>query len=164
MIRRHLKMAIPLSLIVAGALAQASPGIYKWVDADGNLHFSDCPPEPEEKCEVEEVTVTPGPALSEQELQRIAKRREEWMQELHDKSQARQKQQKEKRASRAEEVELSKRQCNLARDNLEQLLRAVPVYRYRLERARRVEQQEEDETLKDIATMLEIIDQDCEDR
>jgi flagellar biosynthesis/type III secretory pathway chaperone len=159
-----LKIAIPLSLIVAVSLAQASSGIYKWVDADGNLHFSECPPEPEEKCEVEEVMVTPGPALSEEELQRIAKRRVEWMQELHEKSQARQQQQKEKRASRPQDVEFSKQQCNLARDNLDQLLRAEPVYRYRLERARRVEQQEEDETLKDIATMLEIIDQDCEDR
>lgn len=162
-----MKIAIPLLLIIVGSLAQASPGIYKWVDADGNLHFSDCPPEPAEKCEVEEVALDPGPAMSEEELQRIADRRVEWMQQLHERSEAKLKQEKEERAAkrvaRAQQAEFSKRQCNLARNNLDQLLRAEPVYRVRLERARDVEQQEEDETLKDIATMLEIIDQYCED-
>ena len=162
-----MKIAISLLFVIAGSLAQASPGTYKWVDADGNLHFSDCPPEPEEKCEVEELTLAPVPTMSAEELQRIAEQRAEWMQELHERSQANLKQEKEERAAKRmaqqQQVEFSRRQCRLARDNLEQLLRAEPVYRYRIERTRKVEQQEEDDTLKDIATMLEIIDQYCED-
>jgi cell division protein FtsN len=162
-----LKIAIALLLIVAGSLAQASPGIYKWVDADGHVHFSDCPPEPEEKCRVEELAVDTGPPPSEEELQRRAARRAAWMRELHQRAEAKQKQQKKERAerrlARAQEAEFSAQQCTLARNNLEQLLLAKPVYRYRLDRARKIEQQREDETLKDIATMLEIIDQYCED-
>lgn len=165
MSRWHLKIVIPLLLVIAGSLAQASTGIYKWVDADGNLHFSDCPPDPEEKCKVEEVTVDSGPALSEEELRRIAARRAEWAQELHERSEAKLKQEKEeraeKRAARAQEAEFNEQQCNLARNNLAELLRAEPVLLY--EGRTRVVPQREEEIRKDMETMQEIIDQYCED-
>jgi len=157
-------MLIPLLLTIIGGLAHAAPGIYKWVDPDGNVHFSDCPPEPAEKCEVEEVAVAPGADLSEEELQQIAESRAQYMRELDERAQAReqrQKQREEKRTARAQQAEFRRQQCLLAHNNLEELLRAAPVYR--LESRSTVVRQGEDETLKDIETMRELIDEYCDD-
>lgn len=157
------KSALP-ALLFSWSLATASPGIYKWVDADGNLHFSDCPPSPDEKCLIEELDIDTGPALSDEELQQASDNRAEWRSELHERSGVRQDQQQEQRLERREnqalQAEFRDRQCALARENLQQLLRAEPVY---LQDRSRIVRQEEDETLKDIETMRALIEQYCDD-
>ena len=159
-----MRLAVLLVLVIAGSTSDAFAGIYKWVDADGNMHFSDCPPEPDEKCQVEELAVDTGPALSEQEMQELSERRAEWRAELDERSQAKREEQKkqrrEQRETRAQQAEFDQLQCALARDNLQQLLRAEPVY---LQDRTRIVRQQEDETLKDIETMRALIDQYCKD-
>ena len=155
-----------LLLAVGPILAQSA--IYKWVDQDGNLHFSDCPPEPAEECQVEEIVADPGPTLSEQKLRQFADRRAQLVQELRDSAAQRRTEQKitpeQRREDRAHEREFRSRQCTLARRNLEQLLQAAPVYREE-SRTRRdnIVRQGEDETLRDVETMQELLEQYCDD-
>lgn len=159
-----MKTGISLVLILAAISALAAPGIYRWVDADGNVHFSDCPPEPEEKCQVEELDIDARPKLADEELQDLSERRVEKREDLHERSQARREEQqqrrREQRETRVQQDEFDQRQCALARENLEQLLRAEPVYR---EKRNGVVRQTEDEILRDTETMRALIDEHCED-
>lgn len=159
-----MRMLVLLFLIVTSCLAHADQVIYKWADQDGNLHFSDCPPELEEECHVEEVAVPSGPTLSKEELKRISERRTQLMRELDERARQREKQKEQRQEHRAvqdRQDEFRARQCALARSNLEELFKESPVYRLG-DRSRAVLQRE-DETLKDVETMRDLVDQYCDD-
>ncbi len=159
-----MKTLILLMFALAAGVANAGEPIYKWVDADGNLHYSDCPPEPAENCQVEEVAVTTGPTLSQEELQRIEERRARLIRELDERERARQTREdsrREQRQARARHAEFETQQCTLARSNLEELLRAEPTYRP--ESHSRGEPRADDETLKHIEIMREVIARYCDD-
>lgn len=66
---RNVVVLVALSVLVAAAQAEQ---LYKWVDSDGNVHYSDQPPPPDARS-VEERSVSGGSGADEQlpfELQR----------------------------------------------------------------------------------------------
>ncbi len=154
-----------LLLTATASLAQDAPVIYKWVDVEGNTHFSDCPPAPVENCEIEEIVVDPGPEISEEERLRIQQDRAEALRELQERAERTSERRRTKRQVHREEqalkAEFRTRQCTLARQNLEAIFRAEPVYR--VESRTSAVRQREDETQKDIETMHELIEQYCDD-
>ncbi|MEX0960553.1 MAG: glutaredoxin family protein [Burkholderiales bacterium] len=66
---RNVVVLVALSVLVAAVQAEQ---LYKWVDSDGNVHYSDQPPPPDARS-VEERSVSGGSGANEQlpfELQR----------------------------------------------------------------------------------------------
>ena len=51
------------TLMITATDARAADNVYRWVDDQGNVHFSDQPPE---KVNAEVVELQPGPAISSQ--------------------------------------------------------------------------------------------------
>lgn len=109
-------------LIAAVGLLAAESEIYKWVDEEGNVHFSDTPPE---NVEVEEVhiDVTPpsGDASTERLLQQAERTRERLAAEREARALA-----DEAAASHREE---DSRDCKYARQQMISLQQNLPVYR-----------------------------------
>ena len=99
-------------------LAVAGGGqIYKWVDKDGNTHFSDCPPPPD--CTAEEVVKAPLPSEKEAVLAR--KKLDQMIREQEASYEARKKAKEEREAKRALALALAvvvKRECASSRQNL----------------------------------------------
>jgi hypothetical protein len=57
------------ALMMTATDARAADNVYRWVDDQGNVHFSDQPPE---KVNAEVVELQPGPAISSQSAEEPA--------------------------------------------------------------------------------------------
>jgi hypothetical protein len=57
MAKGHTRFSIGLSLLLAAMSVSAQPRIYKWVDADGVVHFSDEPPDDTEGVTAETLVI-----------------------------------------------------------------------------------------------------------
>ena len=57
------------ALMITATDARAADNVYRWVDDQGNVHFSDQPPE---KVNAEVVECQPGPAISSQDAEEPA--------------------------------------------------------------------------------------------
>jgi len=119
---------VAVALCAACAAASADGQIYKWVDKDGKVHYSDCPPPPD--CDVEEVTKS-APEPSEKDVERARERLDKLLEEQEISAAMR----KAERAVReAEELNALataiqiKRMCALAYKNLAVLAKERPVY------------------------------------
>ncbi len=114
-------LAFPVFAVAGGGQ------IYKWVDKDGNTHFSDCPPSPD--CTAEEVAKAPMPSEKEAVLAR--KKLDQMIQEQQASYDARKKAKVEREAKRDLALALAvaaKRECASSRQNLHVLSKPRPVY------------------------------------
>jgi len=57
-------LAIALALVAVGAGAKAEQKVYKWVDEDGVVHFSDAPPAESSPVDVETVNIPKSPSVT----------------------------------------------------------------------------------------------------
>jgi hypothetical protein len=116
------RIAVFIVLLLAGSLVAADSEVYKWVDEEGNVHYSDTPPE---DVESEEVEIDVAPAAGDDSTERLLERAEQ--------SRARLAEEREERAA-ALEAEKSQRainsqRCTYARQQLISLQQKLPVYR-----------------------------------
>jgi hypothetical protein len=116
------RIAAFIVLLLAGGLLAADSEVYKWVDEEGNVHYSDTPPE---NVESEEVHIDVAPAAGDGPTERLLKRAEQ--------SRARLAEEREERAA-AMEAEKSQhaadsQRCTYARQQMISLQQELPVYR-----------------------------------
>ena len=120
--------AIIIVIATLPALVIADGGqIYKWLDEDGNLHYTDSPPPPGRVAE--EVTVAPRPTAEDAGDAR--KHLERLIEDQEASYSASQKQKEEQEARRVEEQELEvqrKKKCASSRQSLRALQTSRPVY------------------------------------
>ena len=113
--------------LAAVAMAGAEGTIYKWVDKEGNVHYTDCPPPP--GCESE--AVAPPPAPSAAEVEAAQERLESVLAEQEQAAAAREQDRLEQERQRLRAMQLAvikKQKCIEARQNLHVLELQVPVY------------------------------------
>lgn len=138
--------------------ANADSEIYKWVDEQGNVHYSDYPPPATREAEV--VEATPGP--SEDEIERAQQELDTLLAKQEESSALREQESLERQRQKAKAMEVAvekKRVCILAQQNLHALLMRRPVY-YIDEKGERVYL--DDQTHKaEIERMGELIEENC---
>lgn len=111
--------------LVAPALADGT--IYKWVDKQGNVHYTDCPPPP--GCEAETVEVPAPPDASE--VAEAERRLEEMLAEQAQQAADRERERLARERQQVEAMRIAvmrKKRCIEARQNLHVLEMRVPVY------------------------------------
>lgn len=130
--RNRLVNARHITLVAVLLLPLIAPaaGMYKWVDKDGNVHFSDRPPE-EEQVSVEELELDLD-LDPEREAEGVT-RLEDSQNSLDERRQTRTAAEERRARQRAEvEKKAAQRQaqCHLARSNLAVLREQRPVYTF----------------------------------
>jgi len=119
---------LSLLLLLVASVAFGDPGtIYKWTDADGNVHYTDCPPPPGCKAETVEAQAAPSAADIAQAQERL----EKLMAEQEQSAAIREQERLERQRKEALAIELAaaqKRMCIQAQQNLHVLLMKRPVY------------------------------------
>ena len=153
----RLFLVLSLALLATSALAESE--IYKWVDEEGNVHYSDCPPPP--SCDAETIQTEQEPDPSEV---RKAQERLDRMLSEQEESRAEREQEKlnrERQRVIAMQVAVArKRICIRARQNLQVLQIQRPVF-YIDENGNYVYLDEETR-LSEIARMQKLIAVNCE--
>ena len=104
------KAAFCLALLLAGGALQAA-GVYKWTDADGNLHFGDKPPP---NVEADSVTVRTG--QDEHTADRLNQMKDQAASNAEKRSES-----KAAAAEKAKEAEEIARHCAESRETLRKL-------------------------------------------
>jgi hypothetical protein len=125
--RGFLRAALVLLALALAAPAVADGTIYKWVDKQGNVHYTDCPPPP--GCEAETVEAAAAPDASE--VAEAERRLEEMLAEQARASEAREKERLDREGRQVEAMRIAvtrKERCIEARQNLHVLEMQVPVY------------------------------------
>ena len=118
---QHLQLQAALALALALASAVATGEVYKWVDADGNVHYGDRPPATE--VDARSLSLPPAPAEEPDQARRSLKQRrllEAFEAERNQRDQA----EAEALAARRERA----RDCKNARRELARFERANIVY------------------------------------
>ena len=76
---KKLRTAVLLMIVIQFVATQAIAKIYKWVDENGVIHFSDVPPESGQKLENMKTPAfrnpSPDPALSKPDIEKDRKAR-----------------------------------------------------------------------------------------
>ena len=151
----------PSCLILMTLLALAAnvdAEIYKWVDEEGNVHYSDSEPPPTHEPEL--IEVMPGP--SEDEIKRAKQRLEALMAEQEESKALGEKDRLERERQQVAATQVAiekKRVCIRARQNLHELLMRRPVY-YIDDRGERVFLDDEMH-VAEIGRMGELIAENC---
>jgi len=109
---------LPVLCILSFALCGSE--VYKWVDEDGNVHYSDKPPENQQSTEVE---IQKAPAVSEENVAESSA--ETWLEQQRTKREEEKQQKKDLRQITAAD---SKNQCSAARHMLSILEIQCPVF------------------------------------
>ena len=117
-----MRIAAFIVLLLAGSLVAADSEVYKWVDEEGNVHYSDTPPE---NVESEEVQIDVAPAAGDGSTERLLERAEQSRARLAAEREARA---AEKEAGKAQQAADSQR-CVYARQQMISLQQQLPVYR-----------------------------------
>lgn len=121
-------IAILLAALLAVVTGGAAGGeVYRWVDEDGTVHYSDDHPGPDRTYEELEIAPEPDP----EEVQRALEREHRLSEELahHADSRELQAQEAEQLARQREFQEIQRREnCKRAQQNLHTLLMKRPVY------------------------------------
>jgi hypothetical protein len=117
-----MRVAAFLILLVAASLTAMASEVYKWVDEEGNVHYSDTPPE---NVESERVQVDVAPPRGDASAERVLERAEQTRERLAAERDAR---------AAAEEAEAERhaadrQRCVFARQQLISLQQNLPVYR-----------------------------------
>lgn len=123
----HRRRIVPLVVAVAALAALAVGPIYKWVDEQGNVHYSDQPP-PEER-ESEELVLLPAPdedevLAAQARLDRLLAEQQAGREDRATEREQRRLQQELEEAQRVQRL----RRCVMARQNLHILEIRRPVY------------------------------------
>ena len=116
-----------ICLLLTASLVVADSEIYKWIDEDGNVHFSDCPPPP--SCDAETIRNPEDPG--QEDVRRAQERLDKMLQEqqISKSERERAKLEKERKRVLAMEVAVAmKRACIRARQNLHVLQVQKPVF------------------------------------
>ncbi len=144
---------------MASFAASADSEIYKWVDEEGNVHFSDCPPPP--SCDAETIQAPQEPDPSD--VRRAQERLNEMLEEQHVSKGEREQERLEKEHQRVLAMTVAvakKRVCIRARQNLYVLQVQKPVF-YLDEKGEYVYL--DDETRQaEIRRMEKLITENCE--
>lgn len=117
-----MRVVAVLALLTTICLAAAASEVYKWVDENGNVHYSDSPPE---NVESEKVQIEASPSQGDGSTKRLLEQAEQTRERLVAERQAR---------AAADEAEASRRaadsqRCTFARQQLISLQQNLPVYR-----------------------------------
>ena len=107
--------------------AGADGTIYKWIDKEGNVHYTDCPPPP--GCKAETVTAEPVP--SEQQVRQAQERLEKLLAEQQQSAVGREQerlQRQGQQVSRHADGRCTQAYRIAAQQNLHALLMNRPVY------------------------------------
>jgi hypothetical protein len=121
-------------ILTLAALLLGGAELYKWVDENGVVHFSETPPPDRAAAAIELAPVPAQPAAADdssgQELTPAPGTAwyEQWLAEQRERKRLEKQQSKEKSLSRAEEVTRLLEQCTTARRRLEILATACPVF------------------------------------
>ena len=101
--------------------------IYRWVDKEGRVHYSDCPPPP--GCTADEVQA--GPAPSEEQVRQAEEALEALLSQQATEAGAREQERREREQQQIAAMQQAvarKRSCVQAQQNLHALLMNRPVY------------------------------------
>lgn len=148
---------IGLGLLAFTALAETE--IYRWVDEEGNVHYSDCAPPP--SCDAETIQAEPEP--DPLEVRRAQERLDKMLaeQEVSKAEHEQEMLERERQRVAAMKIAVARKEiCIRARQNLHVLQVQRPVY-YIDENGKYVYL--DDETrLSEIARMMRLIGDNCE--
>jgi hypothetical protein len=108
--------------LLAGSLVATASEVYRWVDDEGNVHYSDTPPE---NVESEEVEIDVAPAAGDGSAERLLERAEQSRARLAAEREAKV---AETEAQKARQAADSQR-CVYARQQMISLQQQLPVYR-----------------------------------
>jgi len=117
-------LTLGVLLVPSGTIAE----VYRWVDDQGEVHYSDVPPTAQE---YGEVAVDDAPAASTQEKHEQKERWQRIIQQQQESRERRMKKAEEVRAAREakkQEEAVRAERCRVARHNLTTLLQHRPVY------------------------------------
>jgi hypothetical protein len=156
-ILERLSLLIGLALLASSAVAESE--IYKWVDEEGNVHYSDCPPPP--SCDVETIQAEPAPDPSD--VRRAQERLDQMLAEQEESKAERDQEKLDTERKRVLAVKLAvarKQVCIRARQNLYVLQVQRPVF-YIDENGKYVYLDDEIRLLE-INRMLNLIAENCE--
>ena len=117
-----MRVAAFLTLLVTLCVMAAESEIYKWVDEEGNVHYSDSPPE---HVEGERVHIDAMPPPRDGSAERLLERAEQTRVRLAAEREARASADKAEASRRAADNE----RCVFARQQLISLQQNLPVYR-----------------------------------
>ena len=117
-----MRVAAFLTLLVTLCVMAAESEIYKWVDEEGNVHYSDSPPE---NVESERVHIDAMPPPRDGSAERLLERAEQTRERLAAEREARASADKAEASRRAADNE----RCVFARQQLISLQQNLPVYR-----------------------------------
>jgi len=117
-----MRVAIFLTLLVTLCVMAAESEIYKWVDEDGNIHYSDTPPE---NIESERVQVDVAPSTGDGSAERLLEQADQTRERLAAERQARVSAREAEATRHAAEAE----RCVFSRQQLVSLQQNLPVYR-----------------------------------
>lgn len=113
----HTIFGLGLSFFVAGNCYAA---MYKWVDEEGNTHYSEKPP----AGDVEVKTIKPPPKVdSDSAVKAVEERKEEEVKQKEAESKT-----AEEQAKKQQDAALMKQNCETARKNLESITANPRVY------------------------------------
>ena len=148
---------VGLALLAFSALADTE--IYRWVDEEGNVHFSDCAPPP--SCDAEKIQTEPEP--DPLEVRRAQERLDKMLaqQEQSTAEREQEKLERERQRVAAMKVAVAKKQiCIRARQNLHVLQVQRPVF-YIDENGNYV-YLDDKSRLSEISRMMKLIADNCE--
>jgi hypothetical protein len=157
MLNRRLIFVFGLALLASFALAESE--IYKWIDEEGNVHYSDCPPPP--SCDAEAIQAEPEP--DPVEVRKAQERLDQMLMEQEESRAEREQEKLKKEHQRVMAMQIAvakKRVCIRARQNLQVLQVQRPVF-YIDENGKYVYLDEETR-LSEISRMLKLIAENCE--
>ncbi len=149
MTKHSLLCAILLPALIA--TGQAAAEMYKWVDENGQVHYSQLPP-PGAKAE----TVKPPPKVDTEQAVDELKAREKGFDERR-KAEAKQ---AETTVKKEEEAAAKQKNCEIAKRNLEGM-EAAPQKSFKTDANGNRVRLTEEERQKEIAEMQKIIARDC---
>ena len=122
-----MRLATPLFLLVTLLAGGAQAEIYKWVDANGNVHYSDSPP-PGDSAQQVQLAPQPSEESLQQGREENARRLRYQQRESAARKETKETQQKEQQQSEKQAAKLQS-QCKEARQQLKILNMQRPVYR-----------------------------------
>lgn len=122
-----LRLLLLLSMVIVTFSAWADSEIYKWVDEEGNVHYSDCAPPP--SCDAETIQAPQEPNAAD--VRRAQARLNKMLEEQHVSKSEREQEKLEKERQRVLAMTVAvakKRVCIRARQNLHVLQVQKPVF------------------------------------
>lgn len=110
----HFTKRILLPLVLVMMSNTVTAGVYKWTDENGQVHYSERPPE--ESGQVERVAIDPAPKSSDEGKERLNQYKNDLDTMMKEKDKEKAQQDAEKNQN-----EIKKKNCESARNRLKQL-------------------------------------------